>query len=124
MRKIDALMTRLEAFGNQFEHLATTDDQRILAARFNAFVGELIQEFDTPGKEMDHHLAPITGKELFLKEHGHESLSALFEEIRADEATAKREDAHWYGRETFKKILDDKTEIPAAEIVKDIGIER
>jgi hypothetical protein len=124
IRKIDALMTKLEAFGNQFEQLATTADQRSLAAQFNAFVAELSQEFDVPGKETDRHLAPLTGQELFLKEHGHESFSALFEEIRADEAAAKREDAHWYGKETFKKILEGKTEIPAAEMAKDTGIER
>jgi hypothetical protein len=124
MRKIDALMTKLEAFGNQFEQLATTADQRNLAAQFNAFVGELSQEFGVPGKETDRHLTPITGQELFLKEHGHESFSALFEEIRADGAAAKREDAHWYGKETFKKILEGKTEIPAAEIAQDNGIER
>ncbi|HEV3440674.1 MAG TPA: hypothetical protein VG122_25185 [Gemmata sp.] len=124
MRKIDALMTKLEAFGNQFEQLATTADQRNLATQFNAFVGELSQEFGVPGKETDRHLAPITGQELFWKEHGHESFSALFEEIRTDEAATKREDAHWYGRETFKKILEGKTESPAAEMAEDFGIER
>jgi len=117
-------MTKLEAFGNQFEQLATTADQRNLAAQFNAFIGELSQEFNTPGKETDRHLAPVTGQELFLKEHGHESFSALLEEIQADGAAAKREDAHWYGKETFKKILEGKTEFPAAEIAKDMGIER
>ena len=33
-----------------------------------------------------------------------EELAALFKEIRADEAAAKREDAHWYGREAFRNI--------------------
>ena len=31
------------------------------------------------------------------KGHGHLTLSGLFQEIREDEAAAKREDAHWYG---------------------------
>lgn len=53
-----------------------------------------------------------------------EELTALFKEIRADEAAAKREDAHFYGKEAFQRILDAKTEAPAAEKGKDRGIER
>ena len=53
-----------------------------------------------------------------------EELAALFKEIRADEAAAKREDAHWYGKEAFQRILDAKTKTPAAEKGKDRGIER
>ena len=54
-----------------------------------------------------------------------EKLAALFKEVRADEATAKREDAHWYGMEAleaYQKILDGKMKAPAAEKAK--GIER
>jgi hypothetical protein len=53
-----------------------------------------------------------------------EELAALFKEIQADESAAKREDAHWYGREAFKNILDAKEQAPAAEKTKDKGIER
>jgi hypothetical protein len=132
MRKIDllladsfdAMISKLEAFGDQFAHLATTADQRNLAAQFNAFVGEIIQELSPPGIQRDGHLAPATEMESFLRLHGHETLSGLFAEIRADEAAAKQEDAHWYGKEALKKILDGKTEAPAAEMAKDHGIER
>ncbi len=50
--------------------------------------------------------------------------AALFKEIREDEAAGKREDAHWYGKEAFQKILDGTTEAPAAEKGKNKGIER
>ena len=50
--------------------------------------------------------------------------AALFKEIREDEVAGKREDAHWYGREAFQKILDGTTEAAAAEKGKDRGIER
>jgi predicted amidohydrolase YtcJ len=53
-----------------------------------------------------------------------EELAALFKEIREDEAAAKREDAHCYGTEAFKNILDAKEQAPAAEKTKDKGIER
>ncbi len=53
-----------------------------------------------------------------------EELAALFKEIRADEAAAKREDAHWYEKEAFKKILDGKTKAVAVEMGKDKGMER
>jgi hypothetical protein len=52
-----------------------------------------------------------------------EKLAALFKEMRADEAAAKREDAHWYGKETGEQLLDGNTEA-GAKIVKDKGIER
>jgi len=52
-------------------------------------------------------------------------LAALFKEIRADEAAGKREDAHGYGKEAFQKMLDGKTNAPAAaEKDKDKEIER
>jgi len=35
-----------------------------------------------------------------------EELAALFKEIRADEAAAKREDAHWYGKEGARALHD------------------
>jgi hypothetical protein len=58
------------------------------------------------------------------KSYTAEELAALFKEMRADEAAAKREDAHWYGKEAFQKILDEKTKAPAVEKGKDRGIER
>jgi hypothetical protein len=53
-----------------------------------------------------------------------EELAALFKEWRNDYAAAKREDAHWYGREAFQEILDGKTEPPAAEKTNGKGIGR
>ena len=53
-----------------------------------------------------------------------EELAALFKEIREDEAAAKREDAHWYGMEAFKRILDAKTKAPADEKAKEKRIKR
>ena len=50
--------------------------------------------------------------------------AALFKEIREDEVAGKREDAHWYGKEAFQKILDGKTEAAAAEKGKDKDIKR
>jgi hypothetical protein len=52
-----------------------------------------------------------------------EEQSALFKEMREDEAARKREDAHGHGREAFEKILDGKTKLPA-EKGNDQGIER
>jgi hypothetical protein len=133
VRKIDELLladsreifvAKLEAFADHFEHLATTTEQRDLAAEFNRFVAEYIRGAYPHIEEMNHRPSSTDEEKPFWKEHGHESLSGLFEEIRADEAAATREDAHWYGREAFKKILDGKTEIPAAEMAKDIEIER
>jgi hypothetical protein len=132
MRKFDALlladtfeafMTKLEAFGDHFERLATTVEQHELSAQFNAFVGEIIHATISPGKESGH-LVPDTEYEAFLKQHGHESFSSLLAEIRADEAAAKQEDAQWYGREAFKKILDGPMEVASTEMAKDKGIER
>jgi hypothetical protein len=51
-------------------------------------------------------------------------VAALLKETLADEAAGKREDAHWYGMETLRKIADGKTEAPAAEKGKDRDIER
>ncbi len=120
---LDELMTKLEAFGDHFAHLATTADQRELATRFNAFVGELSQAMLSPAEEKVH-VVPATHEEPFHKPHGHETLAGLFAELRADEAAAKSVDAHSYRTEAFKKILDGKTEPPAAETVKDKEIER
>jgi len=53
-----------------------------------------------------------------------EELAALFRELRADAAAAQCEDAHWYGKEAYQKLLDDKSRTPAAEKVKDSGLER
>jgi hypothetical protein len=59
-------------------------------------------------------------KELLVEQS---KASALFEELRADEAAGKREDAHWYGKDTYQKILDSKT-LAAAEKEETKGIER
>jgi hypothetical protein len=40
------------------------------------------------------------------------ALSALFEEIRQDEAAGKKENAHWYGKETLQMLRDRKTNAP------------
>jgi hypothetical protein len=73
---------------------------------------------------------PYRVEENFFKEISAEqgklgkATRALFEEIRADEAAAKREDAHWYGKLTYRETLDEKAVTPAAEKGKDQGIER
>jgi hypothetical protein len=56
-----------------------------------------------------------------------EELAALLKEIQADEAAAKREEAHWYGMEALKrhrKILDEKAKALGTEKANDKGIER
>jgi hypothetical protein len=53
-----------------------------------------------------------------------EELAALLKEMREDYAAAKRQDAHWYGREAFPEILDGKTKPPAAEKTNDKSNER
>jgi hypothetical protein len=132
MRKIDAplpadsfdvLMTKLEAFGDYFEHLATTDEQRELAAEFNAFVREIIEATHTHDEEAGR-LSPDSEKAEFQKQHGHETLADLFRELREDEMAGKREDAHCYRRDAFKNILDGTTEVAVADKGKDEGIER
>jgi hypothetical protein len=50
------------------------------------------------------------------------NLTALFSELRADEAAAKREDAH--GLEALRKIAEEKTKTASAEKAKDRDIER
>ncbi len=50
--------------------------------------------------------------------------AALFREMRADEAAAKREDAHGHGTVTLQDLRDDKTKTPSAEKGKDRGIEK
>ena len=50
--------------------------------------------------------------------------TALFEEMRTDEAAAKREDAHWYGKMTLQELLNEKAKSPAVEKGTDRGIER
>jgi len=53
-----------------------------------------------------------------------EELANLFKEIRADEAAGKREDAHWYRKESLKELVNEKTKAQTAEKDKDRGIER
>jgi len=53
-----------------------------------------------------------------------EKLAALFKEMRADEAAAKREDAHGHGKQASRKTLDAKTGAAAVEKGKDKDIER
>jgi hypothetical protein len=50
--------------------------------------------------------------------------TALFEEMQADAAAGKREDAHGHVKEAFERILDRKAEVPAVVKGKDKGIER
>ena len=119
----DSVATKLEAFADHFEHLATTAAQRELAAMFSTFVGEIIQAMFSPGEPMGSRLAPLAEKEAFQKLHGHETGLDLFEEIRADEAAGKRDDAHSYGREVLREILRGE-EAPAVVKDKDTGIER
>jgi hypothetical protein len=119
---LDGLLTKLEAFGEQFLNLATTADQRDLAAEFNAFVEEMMQAMLYHGNETGC-VAPDPEEQAFHKQHGHETLAGLFAEIRGDEAAGKREDAHWYGRLSLKTMLNNKTETPAAEKGNDKEIE-
>ena len=56
-----------------------------------------------------------------------ERFQELFNEIKADEALAKREDAHWYGprlKEAPQQALEDKGNAPAAGMTKDHGRQR
>ena len=53
-----------------------------------------------------------------------DKFKALMKEVREDEAAGKREDAHWYGKDTIQKLLDGTTKTPAAEKSKDEEIER
>jgi hypothetical protein len=133
MRKIDAmlvadtfdvLMTKLEAFADHFEHLATTAEQRELAVEFHAFVGELVQEIFLPGEEMDRHLTAAIGQELVSALHGHETMAGLYAEIQADEAARIGVTAEWYGKESLKSIRAGSRETPASEPALDHGIER
>jgi hypothetical protein len=63
-------------------------------------------------------------------EHGDEEvlscdkMAALFIEMRADEAAAKREDAHWYGREASQDMPEENTKSPGNVKDKDWDIER
>ena len=119
----DALMAKLEAFGDQFEHLAKTADQRELAGKFNAFLEKMMHEIYSPG-ELTGHGNDSASEEDLSTTHGHATLSELFKEIRMDEEAGKREDAHWYGREAFKKILDGQSDILLVELSHAKGIER
>ncbi len=119
----DTLVAKLQAFGDQFEHLATTEDQRKLAAQFNAFVGDVKQAMLSASNESER-LETAPEAESFQKQYGHLTLAGLFAEIRADEEAGKREDAHWYGTDVFKQIRGGRTETPTAEKGKDKDIER
>lgn len=132
MQKIDkplvphalgGLLTKLEAFGEQFLNLATTADQRNLAAEFNAFVEEKMKAMLSHENETER-FASDPEEQPFHKQHGHESLAGLFAEIRGDEEAGKREGAHWYGSLSLKTMLHGKTETPAAEKGNDKEIER
>jgi hypothetical protein len=48
----------------------------------------------------------------------------LMKEFWADEAAAKREDAHYYGKVTLQEMRDEQTTSPVAEKGKARGIER
>jgi hypothetical protein len=53
-----------------------------------------------------------------------EEQKELFEEMRGDEAAAKREDAHWYGKLTLQELRDEKANSAMAEKSKDRDIDR
>lgn len=63
--------------------------------------------------------SPVDDKPITLQD-----LAALVEEMRADEAAAKQEPGHWYGKSALEKMLEGKTKAPSAEKVKDRDIER
>jgi hypothetical protein len=119
----DAIIAKLQAFGDQFEHLATTVDQRKLAAQFKAFVGEVTQATLYPSEETEP-MAPASEEESFVRQHGHITLAGLLAEIRADEEAGKREDAHWYGTDVFKQFQGGRTESSTAEKGNNKDIER
>ena len=93
-------------------------------ARMEAGVVRLADMPDAPeaGYVMTEPLEPGMDP----KEHGHTTLSALFEEIRQDEAARGRDEAAPSGRDVLREILGGKTEAPAPEPAKeqDQGIER
>ncbi len=59
---------------------------------------------------------PMSGMD--PKDHGHQTWADLFKEMQQDEAAGKREDAHWYGKEAFQKILAGKTDALEPEPAK------
>jgi hypothetical protein len=120
---IDVFITKLEAFADHFEYLASSEDQRELASRFKAFVEATIQSLLSPGMEMGHP-APNPEEKAIHKQHGHETLAGLFAEIRADEAAGKLEDAHWYGKLSLKEMRSGLAETPAGEKSNDKSIEK
>ncbi len=120
----DLVLVKLEAFSEQFEHLATTTDQRKLSNDFNAFVGQMIQAFESSVEEREPGFDGPSERNAFPKMHGHETLAGLFAEIRAEELAGKREDAHQYGKDSYQSILDSKAAAPPARMEKDQGIER
>lgn len=122
--QLEELRTKLEAFRDRFDHLATTTQLRELATEFNIFVGAFLQEFYPQIDKLDLQAVHRTEEKPFWKESGHESLTSLFAEIRADAESGKREDSHRSGKESLKDILSGMTETPAAEMTKDTGIER
>jgi hypothetical protein len=80
-----------------------------LVAKIEAHIDDLI----TLTADAMHD--PVSG--LDPKEHGHQTWAGLFEEIRNDEAAAKRSDAHGFGydpvhnaaaQEAFLKILNGR----------------
>jgi hypothetical protein len=61
-------------------------------------------------------------EESLMELYGHDTLASLFEEIRADEAAAKREDAHGYGYGKVKVVGEQEGVMPSGrheEILRD-----
>jgi hypothetical protein len=117
---IDAVLTKLEAFGDRFEYVATTAEQRKLAGEFRTFVGEV-------GRTLFSGAGPaflVPEESSFLKIHGHDSLAGLFAEIRADEAAGKQENAHCYRQDALKELFHGKSEDPVSETTHERDIER
>ncbi len=118
----DLSTTKPEAFADHFEHPATTKEQRNVAALSNVCVEETIPAIISTDER--ERFGPAQGVKAYCELHGHETLSGLFAEIRADEAAAKREDAHWYGKITLQDLRNEKTKTQAAENDKDRGNDR
>jgi hypothetical protein len=72
-------------------------------------------------REVFNQAAPGRVEEVWLTP---EEQAELFQEIRADEAAAKREDAHWYPQMSLQQLRDEKPKSPPAEKGYDRGNER
>ena len=95
---------------------STTFGDRIVDPDGTVYSVHNYEEIGAGFKEIMPDLDPL--------EHGHLTLADLAKEIRDDEALAKREDAHYYPKESLQAIRDGTREVEAAEKSNDKGIER